>query len=182
MEKKYFLAIVPPEPLYGELVALKEKIGTAYEARAALRSPPHVTLHMPFLWNETKEDKLAAALRSFTREQRSLTVALNGFNCFAPRVVYVAVEENEPLQELQRKLFKHCKLHLNIFNANYRDKPFHPHITLAFRDLKKEKFESLWNELATKPFDANFVTNSITLLKHDGRQWIQYSSFLLNDD
>jgi 2'-5' RNA ligase len=49
--------------------------------------------------------------------------------------------------------------------------PFHPHITLAFRDLKKTMFEAAWNEFKEKSFQTSFVMNAIDLLKHDGKCW-----------
>ena len=178
-EQKYFVALIPPEPLRSKLQGIKERIGTDYHTRAALRSPPHITLHMPFLWSERKEHKLTEALSAFALKRESLNISLNGFSSFPPRVVFIAVEHNEVLIDLQFQLFRYCKTNLNIFNANYKDRPFHPHITLAFRDLKKEKFDVLWQEIEHEPFQATFVASTITLLKHDRRQWNEYANFQL---
>lgn len=177
--QKYFIAIIPPEPLRSKLQEIKESIGTDYATRAALRSPPHITLHMPFLWNENKETKLTEVLSAFALKREEVTITLNKFSSFPPRVVFVAVEENVALVDLQHQLFGCCRTQLNIFNANYKDRPFHPHITLAFRDLKKEQFGTLWSEIENKPFQSTFVASNITLLKHDQQQWNAYASFPL---
>ena len=178
-DRKYFLAIIPPEPLRGEIQQLKERIGATHHTRGALRSPPHITLHMPFLWTESKEDKLIDALGIFASEQQSITIGLNGYSCFRPRVVFIAVHDNPRLADLQRQLFRYCKLQLNLFNANYKDRPFHPHITLAFRDLKKDQFEILWREMEQQTNQSSFEAMSITLLKHDGHQWQEHRNFQL---
>lgn len=178
-EQKYFIAIVPPPPLRDEIHALKVRIGTTYGTKGALRSPPHITLHMPFLWNETKEEKMLQSLGDFALSSHRVAITLDGVGSFAPRVVFLAVNENQQLTDLQTRLFRHCKVMLNLFNANYKDRPFHPHVTLAFRDLRKDQFGALWNEIKEQSFNATFEASSITLLKHDGKQWLSFREFRL---
>ena len=179
-EQKYFIAIVPPLPLRDEIQSLKARIGAIYHTKGALRSPPHITLHMPFLWDGKKEEKLFRALQTFAQSNDRIAITLDGFACFAPRVVFLSVSENQPLADLQRKLFRHCKVSLNLFNSNYRDRPFHPHVTLAFRDLRKDQFELLWEEVREQSFRRSFEALQITLLKHDGKQWLCYKEFMLD--
>ena len=181
-EQKYFIAIVPPEPLHEEITALKEKIAVDYHTKGAIRSPPHITLHMPFEWSEAKEEKLMARLSDFSFTSEDLTISLNGFNSFPPRVVFIDVVDNQPLRDLQLQLFRHCKTKLNLFNANYRDKPFHPHITLAFRDLKKDMFHALWNSIKSERFEHTFHAREFHLLKHDGTRWNSYKQFSLRSN
>jgi len=50
----YFIAIVPTSPLSEELLAWKQYFQEHYQSKAALNSPPHITLHMPFEWKEEK--------------------------------------------------------------------------------------------------------------------------------
>ena len=176
-EQKYFIAIVPPLPLRDEIQSLKARIGAIYHTKGALRSPPHITLHMPFLWDGKKEEKLFRALQTFAQSNDRIAITLDGFACFAPRVVFLSVSENQPLADLQRKLFRHCKVSLNLFNANYRDRPFHPHVTLAFRDLKKPEFYMAWEEFKEKKFEATFQVNTVTLLKHDGEVWKEFKTY-----
>ena len=167
----YFIAILPPLPIRNEIKLLKEYFRDTYQSKAALNSPPHITLHMPFQWKETKDKKLISALKKFGAGKSAIEIQLNGFACFAPRVIYLNVMESEPLCLLQSDLHKFCKTELNLFNAQYRDMPFHPHITLAFRDLKKDKFEKAWGEFKERKFSGDFIADKITLLKHDGKVW-----------
>lgn len=173
----YFIAIVPPAQIRNEIHLLKESFRDSYQSKAALNSPPHITLHMPFQWKETKEEKLLLALKKFAAGKSDVEVQLNGFSCFAPRVIYINVLESEPLRILQTELHRFCKAELNLFNAQYRAMPFQPHITLAFRDLKKDKFERAWTEFKERKFTGNFMVKKITLLKHDGKIWSSYSDF-----
>ncbi|MFM8739078.1 MAG: RNA 2',3'-cyclic phosphodiesterase [Cytophagales bacterium] len=174
MEKalaRYFIAIVPPEPIYKQLHQLKIYCFEKYNTKGALRSPPHVTLHMAFIWKEAREDQLIRRIQKFCEKHDGFNLSMAGFSCFPPRVVFVAIAENKKLQSLQRKLVTFCRLEFNLLNANYRKQPFHPHITIAFRDLKKNMFEEAWNEFMRKPLSDSFTVNTITLLKHDGQRW-----------
>lgn len=71
-------------------------------------------------------------------------------------------------------------MELNLFNADYKELAFHPHLTLAFRDLKKPEFYKAWEEFKDRKFNAGFVVNSISLLKHDGMQWQLFKELGLN--
>ncbi len=176
-KSKYLIALIPPSPLVEEIQVLKHHFKDTYQSKASLNSPPHITLHMPFEWRDTKEEILIAALRKFVSGKTHFELQLQDFSRFAPRVIYLNVLESEPLRTLQSDLHSFCKTELNLFNARYRDLPFHPHITLAFRDLKKEKFEKAWAEFKEKNFAGNFIIEKITLLKHDGKVWNPYADF-----
>ena len=173
----YFIALLPPPAIQAQLQSFKEYFYTAYQSKGALNAPPHITLHMPFQWKEAKENKLIESLKNFSTGNKSFEIQLQDFNCFAPRVIFAQVIESEILRVLQQQLHRFVKIELNLFNAQYRDKPFHPHITLAFRDLKKDKFEIAWQEFRGKRYTEKFDVNGITLLKHDGKVWISYANF-----
>jgi 2'-5' RNA ligase len=172
----YLIAIIPPSPILEETQLLKEYFRDHYHSKASLNSPPHITLHMPFEWSEAKEAKLIGELQAFSSIQNSFAISLQNFSCFAPRVIYINVTTSQPLNDMQTDLHRHFKIHLNLFNAQYQNLPFHPHITLAFRDLKKDQFTNAWEEFKGKKFSASFVVDTITLLKHNGH-WQVFQEF-----
>lgn len=169
--KQYFVAVVPPSPVYEEALALKEYFREKYNSKAALNSPPHITLHMPFLWNHEKEKKLILKLQEFACQYDPMKICLDNFSSFPPRVIFMNVTESDALDALQKDLHRFFKRELNIFNANYEDKPFHPHLTLAFRDLKKSQYPLAWQEFSKKEYKAEFMADKIALLKHNGKSW-----------
>jgi 2'-5' RNA ligase len=173
--QKYLLAILPPEPILADVLKIKEYFRDVYNSKGALNAPAHITLHMPFEWRSDREEILINKLQAFSAEQSRFEIALEGFNCFPPRVIFVNVEDNPNLTNCQRQLFTFCKTQLNIFNATYKEQPFHPHITVAFRDLKKREFDASWQEFKEKPFRAEFKCSSIALLRHDGKFWRQHA-------
>lgn len=178
-ENLYFIAIIPPEPLYAEVLALKQHVKNQYNSKAALNSPPHITLHMPFKWKESKEAELVSSLETFIAKQKSFELKLNNFGAFEPRVIFIDVRKDEALVDLQKNLKRFCKTELNLFNADYKEFAYHPHLTLAFRDLKKTEFYKAWEEFKEKILDAKFVMNTITLLKHDGQVWKEFRNLSL---
>ena len=72
---------------------------------------------------------------------------------------------------MQRHLEGVAKRELNLFNANRLDYPYHPHMTVAFRDLKKDVFPLAWAEFEKKEFNSAYEVNAFHLLKHDGKEW-----------
>ena len=177
--KQYFVALIPPSPVFEEALELKEYFRDKYHSKAALNSPPHITLHMPFMWNEEKEKKLVAKLKEFTCQYDPVKVCLDNFSHFPPRVIFIKVTESDVLDGLQSDLHKFFKRELDIFNANYHDRPYHPHLTLAFRDLKKSQYQLAWQEFSKKEYKAEFIADKIALLKHTGNRWDVHEEFLL---
>lgn len=176
--KQYFIAIVPPAPVFEEALALKEYFKEKYQTKAALKSPPHITLHMPFWWKEAKEAVLVEKLKTFARQWDPVKICLDNFSAFPPRVIFIDVAESDTLRALQKDLHRYCKRELDIFNADYKEMPFHPHLTLAFRDLKKAQFHLAWEEFSQKEYKAEFMGDKLALLKHNGKSWDVLKEFL----
>jgi 2'-5' RNA ligase len=178
-EKLYFVAIVPPSPIYEEAFEQKVYFKTKYNSKASLNSPPHITLHMPFRWPETDELILANHIHSFSEGKQPIPIQLNGFSSFPPKVIFINVEITAELEKLQKDLERFFKRELNLFNAKYKDLPFHPHLTLAFRDLKKPNYQKAWEEFVGKNYQATFLADKIALLKHSGAVWEVFREFEL---
>lgn len=174
-QKRYFIAIIPPEPLFSRVEDLKKEMMHKYHTKAALRSPAHITLHMPFLWSETKEKRLFNILAQ-TTTCLSFPIKLNGFGAFPPRTLYVRPEENPSLHQLYACITRQTREKLNLFHAEHKN-GFHPHMTVAFRDLKKPEFFLAWEEFKDKPFEDTFRAEGFWLLKHTGKFWVAYQYF-----
>jgi 2'-5' RNA ligase len=177
---QYFIAVVPPSPIYDQALAFKHHFKDQFNSKASLNSPPHITLHMPFKWKEEKEDELLSRFKNFSTSVKPFALQLLNFNAFPPRVIFIDVAESEQLISLQKDVQRFCKKELNLFNADYKDQPFHPHITLAFRDLKKNVFAEAWLEFKNKKFEAEFIVDRFVLLKHNGRIWEVFKEFALS--
>lgn len=168
---RYFIAIIPPPPIFEEVLMLKNHFREKYNSKASLNSPPHITIHAPFLWREKEEITLSRSLELFAKGKKSMKINLFGFGAFKKRVIFISVEGNEELKELQGQLKKFCVRELNLSDDNQRSEKFHPHLTLAFRDLKAQQFDLAWKEFMSKKFSASFSVDGFDLLKHDSQKW-----------
>lgn len=171
--------MVPPEPVFGKCMELKNNFALAHSSYGALRSPPHITLHMPFNWADRKLNNLIAAIESIARDLTSFKIQLNGFGCFPPRVIFVRVETSPQLILLHKKTEQIFKTELDLFNALYKNEPFIPHITVAFRDLSKNNFHLAWQNYEQKSFEENWMHENLCLLKHNGQRWEPFKWFPL---
>ena len=174
--QKYFIAIVIPEPFQTELMELKNVVKDKFNSKGALRSPAHITLHMPFEWKEEKEDVLVNTLKQFPFSE-SFNINLQNFACFEPRVLFVDVIKNELLEKLQRELMVYAQKNLGLLNQVNDMRGFHPHVTIAFRDLKKDKFYQALDYFKTQTYMASFQAESFCLLKHTGKEWLVNKEF-----
>jgi len=179
IKARYFIAIIPPSPYFEQASGLKNYFRDVYKSKAALNSPPHITLHMPFEWRSDREESLIESLEKFSSIKKTINVTFENFNCFEPRVIFIQAVFSKELNELQRALRQFCKMELGLFNADYKDLPFHPHITLAYRDLKKLEFAKAWEEFKEKKFEGSFIASHLCLLRHEEGKWIVRREFVL---
>src|SRR5690606_31273275 len=96
-----------------------------FSSKAALNSPPHITLYMPFKLQDKKLTLLNEILAGLAAQTSDFQIRLTHFDCFEPRVIFVALPENEPMNALQKRVLSAMKK-LNLFNGNYKDRAFHP--------------------------------------------------------
>jgi 2'-5' RNA ligase len=178
-KNRYFIGIIPPSPIYEQAIEFKYYFKDHFQSKAAFHSPPHITLHMPFDWKDKQEGELIDSLQKFSLSLASVPVTLTNFGSFPPKTIFIQVGASNELVQLQLQVRQHCKKVLGLFNADYKDLPFHPHLTIAFRDLKKPMFTKAWAEFKDKPFDGTFSADRIALLKHDGEKWNLFEEFPL---
>lgn len=165
----YFLAILPPFNVAMEINEFKQEFVEKYESSRALKSPPHITIIPPFFANQEIEKSIDVKIQGLAKKINSFSVSLNNFGHFDEKVIYVGVEKNAHLQKLYKltlDFISQLNLELSA-NANR----FHPHVTVAFRDLAKQNFNKAWAHFSTREYAASFSALGLHLLKHDGVVW-----------
>ena len=180
-EKRYFIAVLPPHNLIEEVETIKDDFALNYQSKGSKNAPAHITLHMPFLWKQEKEEKLLAELSQLQNDILQFNIELNQFSHFGDRVIYIDVVKNENLSALQKMVVDVMK-HLYVFNQVEDKRGFHPHITVAFRDLKKEQFVKAWDVYKEKIFNRSFTCFSFTLLRHENKIWKEIHTFNLKHE
>lgn len=178
-QNKYFIAIIPPDPLFSELENFKNQIHQRFNCNGALKSPAHITLHMPFEWPINKLNELQIGLQTFFKEYKNFNVDLGTKSGFEPRVVFLSVLQNTDLMCLQKELCFYVARHFNLFNQRDDRRGFTPHLTIAFRDLKKNDYYQIMSEDWLNTYHASFNCKEIHLLVHKNSKWESHSVFNL---
>lgn len=177
---RFFVALLPPQELQDPITAIKHDFRQRFGSQAALQSPPHVTLQPPFEWPSDQVDRLGQHLTTFAYRQTPVPIVLEGYNAFPPRVIYVDVHQTTALMAIQPSLMDYLDVACGIRDRVSPTRPFTPHVTVGFRDLRPACFHQAWAEYKERPFAAEFVAQTLTLLRHDGQQWHRFADFELN--
>lgn len=172
----YFMALVPGEELRERVRLLKEEMKQRYNVKHALKSPAHVTLQMPFKRSEAEEATICRELEDFATQQQPFRVLLTGFDHFSTRVIFLKVEPPEPVADLHGRLASLLEQRLG-FGRQELSQRFHPHMTIATRDLNASKFAQAWPTFTGREFTDSFTADSLCLLKHNGHHWEIYRWF-----
>jgi 2'-5' RNA ligase len=109
-------------------------------------------------------------LLDFTSGRDAFLVDIRNFGCFAPKVVFAAVTPSESLSAVRKDL-EDFLVTPGIFPIKREERSFHPHITLANRDLARKDFGSAWAHFQHLEYEASFRAENISLLKHNGKFW-----------
>lgn len=178
-EQLYFIAIIPPEPIMGEVQKMKENFASNYGATHALKSPPHITLIPPFKANPVRELEIIKFLKEKAYEINSFCVSIKNFACFKPKVIFLNPILSQELEIMQGKI--ESSLYETIPVAKHAKRPFHPHLTIAFRDLSQEAFYHAWPVYKEQTYIAEFTVDRICLLRHNGTIWEEFKEFIFGD-
>ena len=165
----FFTAIVLPNNLNEKILSYKKWVQEKYGCRVGMKSPAHITLLPPFWTEPANEERLKQELQVVCNSFPSFVVETNNFSAFKPRTLFIAVKENERLNQLKKMTDNYFRG--TNYGVKIDGRPFHPHITIATRDLHKKDFTDAWPHFENKKFEEGFEAAGISLLKHNGRTW-----------
>ena len=177
----YFLAVIPHPELADKITAVKDDFARHYQSSKALKVMPHITLQNPFQRMESFETEFHLRLQDFFSPFHAFNVQLSGYDCFdrnRNKVIFINVLKNDLLFDLHKKLIYFLREEMN-FSAKESSYMFHPHVTVAYRDLTTEQFNKAWPIYKNKTFESTFFADTVYLLKHDYRKWNVLSRFEL---
>ena len=169
----YFIAIIPKRELREKITAFKQDFAKRFNSKYALRVFPHITLKAPFKFSPDMHEELLRWFNDLHILQKQFSIQLKNFGAFENKrnpVVFVQPIITKELQSLQQQLISSFN---SVFPGNIHptDLDFHPHMTIAYRDLSFEMFKQAWNEYKHKSFNATFEVDAIYLLQHDSKKW-----------
>ncbi len=167
---------MPDEKVQKEVTAFKQYCQRHFGAGHALKSPPHITLIPPHRWPEEQLPALRNVLDLFAPGQTPFEVVLKDFSSFPPRVIFVDVQKNKDLEALHASLLRKLESALNYHDE--RAARFHPHMTIAHRDLKRDAYYKAWDYFSRRQYRRKFLVDKLVLLHHHDRRWHVEQEFL----
>ena len=173
-ENLYFIALIPDERICSEIDVFKTEVADRFEARQALKVMPHITLKTPFKMPASSHFNLLQWFRSLHVTVGSFQIELKNFDAFHNKdnpVIYVKPVINTPLYLLQKEIIRSFRIAYPKAGVNNIEKNFKPHITIAYRDLKPEKFSEAWKTYQLRNYATFFEVNNFYLLQHDSKRW-----------
>lgn len=166
----YFIAHVLPDDLNELILAMKKDLYRRFGCAVGLKSPAHITLVPPFWLAPEKEDGLISDVYKLARSIQPFTLSTEHFSSFGKRTLFIAVSDSSMLHQLKAAAD-------NLFTGNERYglkkeiRPFHPHITLATRDIKPADFHAAWALYGHRQFEYSWMADSVSLLRHNRQHW-----------
>lgn len=175
----FYIAVLPDAHTAEEVTGFKLFLADRFGARHALRSPPHITLFPPFRWGESRLVELAEGLEVFSAAQQGFELTLGDFNCFGSKVLYVDVAPSLALETLEHQLVEFLERGFGLCSSQSHG--FHPHMTIAHRDLSQDVFPQAWAYFSGKDYERSFPVESLACLRYNGKEWEVWRLFSLGD-
>jgi 2'-5' RNA ligase len=176
----YLTALVPPPFLAEEIDDIRKEISSKYGVFAALKPPVHITLFRPANIESSLETFLIKALRPVQHLHTPFIQKLENFDSFNNKTLFVACLKNPQLSLLQKNISAIYHKHNIDRKENSTSKGFHPHITVAYRDVMPKVFSDMWSDFKNRKFKRNFPVDRFVLFKHDGQKWNVLEEFPLS--
>ncbi|TCJ14574.1 2'-5' RNA ligase family protein [Flaviaesturariibacter flavus] len=166
----YYAALVLPPELDARILPMKQWMREQHGCKVGLKSPAHITLLPPFWMNPSLEEDLRTDMNSFAATQPSLEICTSGFSAFRPRTLFIDVVADEALKALKSSCDNWFRPR-DQYGIKIESRPFHPHITIATRDLHKAAFAAAWAHFGQQSFHECWTATDISILKHNGQGW-----------
>jgi 2'-5' RNA ligase len=166
----YFIAIVLPNELDEKVLHWKKYMQEKYRCKVGLKSPAHITIVPPFWLEANMEEALLNDVDMVAKDLHPFLVHTNDFSAFKPRTIFIGVAKNPELDNLKRKADQHFA-DKEQYKIKIETRQFHPHITIATRDLFKKDFYESWPFFETQEFKEEWEANGLSVLRHNKRNW-----------
>ena len=166
----YFLAILTPPEVNHKVLEWKYYMREHFGCVVAMKSPAHITLISPFWMNEEMENELGEDVQTFSATQKAFKIELKDFDAFRPKVIFLHVKPSDKLAAFRSAIEVHLLSHQK-YPIRKEERTFHPHVTIANRDLMRKDFPEAFKHFSKIAYTQTFFANDIALLKHNGGEW-----------
>lgn len=165
------IAIIPPEPAFTEIRNEQEYIARKWGPAHALRTPPHITLIPPISLTSGEAGWLYGMAEALSGMYPPFSISLRNYETFKPRVIFINLMHSPELKDLHETWLEAIRLKMPHVLEKFPDRPFHPHVTLAHKDLVRGQYDQMWRFYSARKYDATFPVNEFCILDYNGEGW-----------
>lgn len=174
----YCIALVPPEPSFGNLKKLQADVAALHKMPCDQSFQPCILLIEPFSWDNKKEYLLIDALKKFAQNYCSFEIEVNGFSK-NQKAVQLNILEKPVLNEIQQQLKFHLDVQLKLVYGPNEPEIYHPYLDLAFTQKSKLGIKKLVQKLQNFEFNVHFIANNFSLFRYETDSYKQIADFYL---
>jgi len=175
---KYFIAILPDPSLASEIISFRKKNLDGLNEKDEHKKFPHITLQHTFSRGEGIEEKLHPFLLSLAERYHPFEIKLSAPGHFDRRVIFIGVDYNPALVKMHQDLKEILLTKMN-FDSKEVSVEYHPHVTLE-KKIKSADFNFYWEKIKDEKFEGKFLCNSFSLMRHNGKVWVEAEKFSIS--
>jgi 2'-5' RNA ligase len=167
----YYVALICPDAIDESFRGFKDYMFQKYGCKAAGKSPAHITVVPPFRAEDDLEKNLSDFVTTFNFGIVPFDVVLSGYGNFGDRVLYVDVQPNNALVQLEQDCMSDFGNQFPTIIFGMKP-PFNPHVTIATRDIPEGKLEEAKLYFETQhPYHQSFEAKDLRLVKLEHGDW-----------
>jgi len=157
---------------------LRKDLLEKFKARSS-KLPAHFTINAPFEY-DGEITELNKVLEDFSKNEKSATFMINGYDHFGDRVVYMNINMSKEAKAVHDRLIdKMSKVpYMNFEKKDGKDKTFHA--TLASKGLKP-LYDKVWEYVNQYSCEFQCSFDNVTIYNWKEGTWKLYKEFRLKE-
>jgi 2'-5' RNA ligase len=176
---RFAVYLIPPYQLSKNVAEAHALLRKQFGFSAADRFPVHCTIKGFFKKNGRPAAELQQDLHTFFAGQQALPVSMNEYRVnpigFGLSLMSLNGETNQAFLDFRQELMAVTNPYI-ADDCDFKDhdlgRPFHPHITLSFRDIPKELYDNVFEWIEDGPdFTGPFLADTYHFLEIFSEDW-----------
>ncbi|MBC6111264.1 2'-5' RNA ligase family protein [Pedobacter fastidiosus] len=175
MENLFLVCLVPPLSVVEDIDVIRNEIAAQFNVHESLKRPAHITLYNPVKLSSKEQEEGFFKKLDEAVFAPPFTQVLKNFNSFPPHTIFIDVDHNEGIMNLQAEIKKALKPMALLEKA---DQPkFNPHLTIAFKDVKPAVYPLIMDKYKERKFQRTFEVNGFSVYKHIDKIWQPFKEY-----
>ena len=115
--------------------------------------------------------------RSIADKTKPFQIEFTGYGCFKNSVIYMDMVVSSQIENLYREWRTALETGMPHLLKRYPDRPYHPHLTLAHRDVSPEVFKLMWEYYKEREHKTSVTFRSFGILHQQPAKWVVEEEF-----